>query len=148
MKLEQKRIGVGIMVRDYKQQVGAASCHVMGGCLEPVIAEAMGALFAVEFSHDLGLQQFILEGDSKQVVQAITTNGASWSRFGQVIEDIYVLLPIFRSWQVEHIKRDLNEVAHGLAKIAGNEGLASIWMEKIPHCIHDIVILEQSTLVV
>ena len=106
-------------------QVCATSCHVMEGCPDPVIVEAMGALCALEFSHDLGLQQIILEGDSKQVVQAIIT----WCHFGQGIEDIHALLSSFRRWKAEHVKRGLNEVAHGLAKIAGNAGVSKIWME-------------------
>jgi ribonuclease HI len=109
----------------------------------------MGALFAVKFSCDLGLLQVILEGDSKQVVQAININGAPRSRFGQVIEDILILLPSYRSWQVKHVKTELNEAAHGLAKIARNARVASIWiMEEIPRCIHDIVVLEQAALIV
>jgi ribonuclease HI len=80
----------------------------MEGCPNPFIAEAMGALCALEFSHDLGLQQIILEEDSTQVVQAIITNGSPWCRFGQVIEDIHALLLSFRRWKVEHVKRGLN----------------------------------------
>jgi hypothetical protein len=34
-----------------------------------------------------------------------------------------------------------------LVKIAGNIGVSKIWMEEIPHCIHDIVVLEQIALV-
>ncbi|XP_059433934.1 uncharacterized protein LOC132167054 [Corylus avellana] len=58
-------------VRDFKGQVCAATCLVQEGSLEPTVAEAMGALNALEFCRDLGFQEIVLEGDSKTVVQAI-----------------------------------------------------------------------------
>jgi hypothetical protein len=33
-----------------------------------------------KFSHDLGLQSIILEGDSLQVINALNEDGPSWSR--------------------------------------------------------------------
>jgi hypothetical protein len=66
----------------------------------------------------------------------------------KVVEDIHVLLSSFRSWQVEYVKKELNEPVHRLAMIAENAGVANIWMEETPHCIDDIVVLEQAALVV
>jgi hypothetical protein len=37
-------------------------CAAMSQTREPVIAESMGALCAVEFCRDLGLQEIILDG--------------------------------------------------------------------------------------
>lgn len=44
---------------------------------EPVTAEAMAALNAVEFVRDLGLQEIILEGGSMIVVKALGADRGS-----------------------------------------------------------------------
>lgn len=40
----------------------------------------------------------ILEGDSKLVVEAVNTEGASWSSIGHLIEDIKIMLQNFLVW--------------------------------------------------
>jgi ribonuclease HI len=72
-----RTMGVGIIVRDNRGQVHAASSKTIVSTQEPVVAEAMGALCAAEFIRDLGFQDVDLEGDSLQVVQAIREAGTN-----------------------------------------------------------------------
>ncbi|XP_059431601.1 uncharacterized protein LOC132165120 [Corylus avellana] len=147
VKAASRRFGVGIIVWDFIGHVCAASCLVQEGRSEPTVAEAMGALSAVEFCRDLGFQKIVLEEDSKAVVQAVK-GGATWSNFGQIIEDIHTILPGFRSWRVEHVRREANGAANGLARAAGINGKHRVWMEEVLDFIHDVVTLESSALVV
>lgn len=117
------------------------------GCPDPTVVEAMRALCALEFCRYLGLQNIFLEGDSKVVVQAIK-GGSPWCSFGQIIEDIHAILLGFRSRRVEHVRREANEAAHGLARAAGNTGVSRIWMKEVPNIVHDVILLEQFALVV
>jgi hypothetical protein len=64
-------MGVGVVVRDYGGAITAALSRRMGGCLEPVHAESMGAVMAAEFCRDLGLQDIVLEGDSLLAAKAL-----------------------------------------------------------------------------
>ncbi|KAE8125866.1 hypothetical protein FH972_020635 [Carpinus fangiana] len=75
-------MGVGIIVKDNKDQVHASSSKTILSVREPVVAEAMGALFDAEFSRDLGIQDIDVEGDSLQVIQAISSyneNNGCWN---------------------------------------------------------------------
>ncbi|GLT61043.1 hypothetical protein SLA2020_337780 [Shorea laevis] len=96
--------------------VTAARSHTINFLTEPVVAEAIAALQAAEFSRDLGLPSIILEGDSLQVVKAVAATSPNWSRHGQIIEDIKIVLQGLGSWQICHTKRENNYAAHGLAK--------------------------------
>jgi hypothetical protein len=52
------------------------------------------------------------------VTKAIGGHEENWLRFGQIVEDIKLVLRSFRQWRVSHVRREANEAAHGLAKEA------------------------------
>jgi ribonuclease HI len=137
-----KRMGMGIIVRDCAGQVIAAKSQTVFFLQDPVIAEAQAALCAVEFSRDLGLQSIILEGDSLQVVNALKDPRPNWTKYGQLVADAKGILIMLRSWQICHTNREANCAAHGLAKVAVKQIMDRVWIEDIPMCIRDIVILE------
>jgi hypothetical protein len=64
------------------------------------------------------------------------------------VDDAQVVLGMHQSWMVSHVKREANSAAHHLAKFALLCPTEQIWMEEIPKCIYDIVLLEQFPLVV
>lgn len=142
-----RRMGIGIIVRDSLGRVEAARSQTICAVQEPVFAEAQGALCAAEFSRDLGLQSIILEGDSIQVVNALQGTGPNWSRYGQMVADARVVLTLVRRWLIRHTKREANSAAHQLAKAAVKQVMDRVWIEEIPEGIHDVVFLEQSALV-
>ncbi len=65
----------------------AAKSFTIVGPLEPIVAEALAALHAVEFNRDLRLRRIILEGDTLQVVNAMKSTSHNWSKYGQLVED-------------------------------------------------------------
>jgi hypothetical protein len=50
------------------------------------------------------------------------------------------------SWQIHHISRIFNKVAHGLAQATVRQFTDQVWMEEILEYICDIVLLHQSAL--
>jgi ribonuclease HI len=78
-------MGIGVVVRDFQGLVHAARSQTRNTHPEPVIAEAMGALKAIEFCRELGLQDIILEGDAEIVVRAINDKNSKWCRYGQIL---------------------------------------------------------------
>jgi hypothetical protein len=80
------------------------------------------------------------------VVKAVRVQGTQWSSYGHIVEDVRIVLNSIRSWTIGHVKRYANFVAHMLAKEAVKGVVDHIWMEEIPLCIFDIVILEQNAL--
>jgi ribonuclease HI len=111
-----------------------------------VVAEALGALRAAEFSRDLGFQDVILEGDSLAVVQDIQSLGSTCIAHGQIVEDTRFVLNSHRSWMIGHTKRNGNQAAHGLAKYAVRNHMDQTWLEDIPDCVSVVVNLERSAL--
>ena len=64
MGLEEKykQMGVGVIVRDFPGEVITTRSLTIQTKQEPVIGEAMGAIYAAEFGRDIGVQNVILEG--------------------------------------------------------------------------------------
>lgn len=65
------RIGLGIIVRDSRGNVLVARSLTRKGLLEPIMWEAVASYYAALLCKELALTHVILEGDAKQVVDAI-----------------------------------------------------------------------------
>jgi hypothetical protein len=62
------------------------------------------------------------------------------------VEDTKEVHRSLRNWKIGHVKREANEVAHGLAKEAFWITMDNIWIEETPDYISNIVLLELSAL--
>jgi hypothetical protein len=62
------------------------------GILEPSTSEAFEAFHATRLITYLGLQNIILEGDTKQIVGAINSLMSLWSHYGHLVDDTRRLL--------------------------------------------------------
>jgi hypothetical protein len=71
----QKKMGVGVVVRDSDGAVVAMYCLTKGFITSPSTAEAVGAWAAVDLAQRLGLRRAIFEGDALEIVQALTHEG-------------------------------------------------------------------------
>lgn len=93
----------------------------------PTIAEALVIQKAVVFDRDLGLNNFILEGDALEIIHALRKDDQSWCMHGHLIDDSKIILHSLHSWQVQHIRREANTAAHLLAKVALQQGRKFGW---------------------
>lgn len=93
----------------------------------------------MEFGKDLGFQNIILEGDTLDIVQILQKEYQSWSRYGNLIEDLKTLLNSLMSWRVHHVKREANTAVHRLANVALQQASKQICIVEYPTIIHDIV---------
>ena len=106
----------------------------------------MGAYFAACFCKDLGIQKIILEGDAQVVTTAIYNTKINMSRFGHIISNTQRVLQWFGEWKCMFIRRDAKGTAHSLTNVAKQFFMDKIWLEKIPECIHDVILKEKSSL--
>lgn len=67
----QKKIGVGVVVRDDEGGAVAALARVYPGIDNPTVVESLAAWQAVVFCSDLGIQQATFEGNSLIVASAL-----------------------------------------------------------------------------
>ena len=89
------------------------------------------------------MQQLILEGDAKQVIDAIRSTDENDSMIGHLIDDVKQCLRGISRWQVNHVCQGANRVAHELAKLALKHDNDSVWLEECPSCIRDFLLTKQ-----
>jgi ribonuclease HI len=106
------------------------------GLVEPVAAETMAVFYGVSNCRDQGFQSLIVEGDAKQVVDAIQLRGWDASNFGQLVDDVLVIVDSFFNWQIQLVNQEANRAAHVLAQVAIQQVIDTVWIEEIPPCIY------------
>jgi hypothetical protein len=65
---------------------------------------------------------------------------------GLLAEDIRSSLETFSSWRLEFVRRELNQVAHTLARLASKSNMDRVWDREPPKCIREIMELERTAL--
>jgi DNA-binding FadR family transcriptional regulator len=89
--------------------------------------------------------ELIFEGDANLVVHAVIAQEPCNSSYGHIVEGIQDALKSFIRMSFDHIARDRNYAAHGLAKEAILHVMDTTWRNEIPPFIYDIVMREGST---
>ena len=115
---EEKCSSVGVIVQDKEGLVIAAMSEKIPQLLQPTEIEAMVATRALEFAREVGISEAILEGDSLLVIKALATKDIGLASFGLLIQDAYRFTSAFSLLPHSHTKREGNQVAHDLVKLA------------------------------
>ena len=124
--------GVGAIVRDANGMVVAAlskKIHAPLGLLE---VEAKAFELGLEFAKGVGLQEFILEGDSLNVVRALQGLSLPPVSVMPIIYGIQSSTLDVRKVLFSNVCRNGNKPAHILAKHAICIGDFMVWMEDNP----------------
>ena len=78
--------------------------------------KAMAIVRALAFAQDIGLSSIILKGDSKVVMTALESNDDSFTSFNLLIIDARLFIVTFNHNSFSHASRQVNFVAHNLAR--------------------------------
>jgi ribonuclease HI len=113
-------------------------------CRDPTVAKIMVAIHALKFCMALGLQNIRMEGDAKNVMDALNSKKENWSRMRHLVAGARTLLNGFNNWDINYVRRNVNFAAHHIAKMAVNVGIDKEWLGEIPDCILNIIQGEQS----
>ena len=87
---------MGVIIRDCRGMVVAASCKVLNGDYDAAITEAFAVDEGIRLATVLELQQIIVESDLAGVVEAINESNCN-GEFGMVIQGSLELLRSFKS---------------------------------------------------
>ena len=136
-----------MVIRNGDGLVIATLSHPLNQAFKVVEIEALAASRALEFAADIGLDNVILEGDSKVVTQALETKDVGLAAFGLLIRDACTLAGNFSDVSYSHTKRKGNKVADSLVKLATNLANCVIWMEEVPPSIYHFVQADLALLV-
>ena len=104
-----------------------------------VIVEAMAVARAMTFAQELGITEFMLEGDSEVVINTLRSTEASLSTYGHLLESAKSALVTNKCIAFSHICRSGNRVAHNLAKHVKLIRSLSVWVEDIPPHLYDVL---------
>jgi hypothetical protein len=143
--VKQQKMVIGIIARDHAGAVLVAVSASRPHVTDPTIAKAIAAWKMVDVCISLGFPKVLLEGDSLEVVNSLQSDGCCWSRYGTTINDTKVLLNSLQEWQICHIKRAANVVAHLLAKHGLTVEEDCISKTNFPIFLLDIVSVDQGS---
>ncbi|KAF5465485.1 hypothetical protein F2P56_015492, partial [Juglans regia] len=128
-------IGVGVIARDIIGHTIATKQTNKILFPDPLLAEAFGALKAVQFGVELGLSQVVVvEGDSLQVINALRSEIEWCNSVSMYVSEAKMILQNFAKWEVSHIRRNGNAMAHLLAKEALSIHDDIVTMGVLPSC--------------
>ena len=89
-------VGIGVLIRDEEGQVEAALSKKIMAPLGAVEAEAKAFEAGILFAKDIGIQEFILEGDSTIIYKALCDSSSPPSAVELVIIGMHALCRDFR----------------------------------------------------
>ena len=93
--------------------------------------EATAARAAVQLALDLGFQEVEMEGDSINIVKALSQTETNYTLYGHIINDTKFVSQRLASVKFMHVNRDGNKVAHSLAQRARCNQPFQVWMESV-----------------
>jgi ribonuclease HI len=134
------RIGIGICIRDEFGAYVLAKYEQFTPLCDVKIGEALGLLSALKWVHELNLGPVDFELDSKVVVEKFHSNKIDDTELGGIMSHCKRLFSTYyNNSSVEFVRRQANEVAHRLAKVASCKASPQIMVE-IPYCIEHTLI--------
>jgi ribonuclease HI len=115
---DERRMGCGAVLRDHAGNFILSVSEGLGGLPSPKMAEALSVSHALKISMDHGVSKAILISDCLSLVQRINSKQLDRSSLGTVISDIKSLALDLESCTFKFTCRELNVVAHKLARSA------------------------------
>ena len=134
---------MGVIIRDCRGMVVAASCKALNENYDAAITEAFAVDEGIRLAAVLELQHIIVESDSVGVVEAINESNCN-GEYGMVIQGSLELLQTFRSWFVRYLKRDYNRAAHELAQLAKVAGSPQQLRGVEPPMLRHVLLLDRA----
>ncbi|XP_050255093.1 uncharacterized protein LOC126700980 [Quercus robur] len=111
------KVGLGVVVHDCQGNAIASWSKQAPLPFSSDIVEAMAATRAMTFAQELGIAEFILEGDLEVVINSLRSKEASLSSFGH-LESAKSTLVSSKYIAFSHVRRIGNKVVHNLARHA------------------------------
>ena len=77
------------------------------------------------------------------VINAVNSSEPDWSSLGMLAEDIKHEQQALPQWSFSFVRRDGNNAARILSRLATKSFLDQMWLHEPPECISDILQMEQ-----
>ena len=129
---DRKLAGLGGVIRNDNGLIMAAFTQTIPLPTLVEMVEVLATRSALVLAKELCLNQVLLEGNSKIIINALSNGGRDSSSFDHILLDIKLLTPAFLGVSFCHSRRQANKVAHCLARSACNFPPLQVWMEELP----------------
>ncbi|CAL5355830.1 unnamed protein product [Camellia sinensis] len=139
---ELQTVGVGVVIRNSMGEVMAAMTEQLPFWVDADCVEAFAAAKAIDLATDLGFSDIILEGDSLNIVKALQEGVELLSEYGHLVSQVVAASKLLRHFQVCHVGRMGNMLAHGLAPMARGLDHQLVWMEEVPQALFEVVAVD------
>lgn len=109
-----------MVIRDDEGRVEAALSKRIEAPLRALEAEAKAFEAGILFAKDIGIQEFILEGDSTVIYRALCEVSSPPAAVEPLIEGMHTLCSDFHGVEFSHVHRQENRPTYLLAKLDQN----------------------------
>ena len=103
---------MGVLIRDFHGQVIAALSKKVCAPLGPLEVEAKAFEAGIQFAKDVGIQDFIVEGDSLILYNALCGNTSPPSSVAAVVSGLTMMCGDLYRVDFSHIRRQGNRSTH------------------------------------
>ena len=134
---------IGVIIRDNRSETIAAMCMSLPGQYRSLGTETIAIEKGVLLAKEIGLQEILLETDAFTVAQSLAA-GDKGGCLGHFIPGISENLRSFTVWQINHLRRDCNKVAHELAQFAKRSGTNQVWKGVSPPMVQHLLQLDKT----
>lgn len=139
----QRATGVGVLFWDSHGQIIAALSKKINYPLGALEAEVKAFEEGFHFAKDVGVHDFIIEGDSLLMFNALCGVSPPSSSVASLVSKMLMMCADFNRVNFSHIRRQGNRLAHLLAKHALDVVEFSTWIEENPcflvqSLVHDV----------
>lgn len=94
--------------------------------------ESKAILYGLQVARDVGFSRFIIETDYLQVIHRWRSGALDLSSLDMLTEDINCLSTFFNLATFSHCNRQVNFVAHAIARLARDLTCENVWMVDVP----------------
>ncbi|KAL6961204.1 hypothetical protein U1Q18_052490 [Sarracenia purpurea var. burkii] len=136
---EKMRVGLGVVIRDWKGEFVAGYSQRLPGNSSPETTETLAVLRGLSLARDLSINHIVIESDALNIVKAINTNDEDFSAVGISTENNKRLMGGFQSEYCVHVARGKTKLAHAFAKHALHIDGEALWSEGCPLWVFHIL---------
>ena len=109
---KKKKTGVGVVIRDHIWNFIAGLSKKFRCPLGAIEVEAKTFESSLEFDKDVGIHEFVLEGDSLNIIHGLCQNSHAASTINTLIYGVQVASNEFQNVLFSHVRRNGNMPTH------------------------------------
>ena len=139
---------VGAIISDCSGGALAAAHSFVPHLIDAPMAEAYALKEGLMLAQYIGCNRLIVQSDCMEVVQTMENGGFSATSAATLYDESKIIWNGFQDISIEHCSREVNQVAHNLAKRAMQLKQTCTWVDEPPSFIlqflaNDVMLLNE-----